>query len=179
VPLLAGGLLELPLGLLAGEGRRRRLAILGGGIIFVLTLLGVASARSFAVLMCSFVAFYPASGAFVTLTQAEIMDAWPDRQAKVMARWNLAGSTGAVAGPLLLTLVLASGGGWRVGYLVLAGVAALIWLGAYVRGRPARAGRPRTRMPMTRTGPRPGRGPDGRERSSPRCGTGKRCAGWC
>src|SRR5260370_37084524 len=73
-------------------------------------------------------------GAFGTLTAAEIMDAWPDRQAKVMARWNLAGSTGAVAGPLLLTLVLASGGGWRVGYLVLAGVAAVIWLGAYVRG---------------------------------------------
>ena len=134
MPLLAGGLLELPLGLLAGQGRRRRLAILGGGIIFVLTLLGVASARSFAVLMCAFVAFYPASGAFVTLTQAEIMDTWPDRQAKAMARWNLAGSTGAVAGPLLLTLVLASGGGWRLAYLVLAGVAALIWLGAYVRG---------------------------------------------
>ncbi len=141
MPLLVGGLLELPLGLLAGEGRRRRLAILGGGIIFVLTLLGVASARSFAALMCAFVAFYPASGAFVTLTQAEIMDAWPDRQAKVMARWNLAGSTGAVAGPLLLALVLADGGGWRVAYLVLAGLAALIWLGTYLRG-PAGPSRP-------------------------------------
>ena len=36
------------------------------------------------------------------------MDAWPDRQAQVMARWELAGSTGAVAGPLLLTAALAS-----------------------------------------------------------------------
>jgi MFS transporter, FSR family, fosmidomycin resistance protein len=133
VPLLVGGFLELPLGVLAGQGRRRRLAILGGGVIFVLTLLGVASARSFAVLLCAFVAFYPASGAFVSLTQAEIMDAWPDRQAQVMARWDLAGSTGAVAGPLLLTAVLASGGGWRAGYLVLAGIAALVWLGAYLR----------------------------------------------
>jgi len=60
VPLLAGGLLELPLGVLAGEGKRRRLAVLAGGIVFVLTLLGVASARSFAVLLCAFVAFYPA-----------------------------------------------------------------------------------------------------------------------
>jgi FSR family fosmidomycin resistance protein-like MFS transporter len=134
VPLLVGGLLELPLGLLAGQGRGRRLAIFGGGVIFVLTLLGVASARSFAVLLGAFVAFYPASGAFVTLTQAEIMDAWPDRQAPVMARWNLAGSIGAVAGPLLLTAVLASGGSWRVGYLVLAGLAALIWLGTCLRG---------------------------------------------
>ena len=134
MPLLVGGFLELPLGVLAGQGRRRRRVILGGGVIFVLTLLGVASARSFTVLLCAFVAFYPASGAFVSLTQAEIMDAWPDRQAQVMARWDLAGSTGAVAGPLLLTAVLASGGGWRAGYLVLAGLAALVWLGAYVRG---------------------------------------------
>ncbi len=133
MPLLVGGLLELPLGVLAGQGRRRRLAILGGGVIFVLALLGVASARSFTVLLCAFVAFYPASGAFVSLTQAEIMDTWPGRQAQVMARWELAGSAGAVAGPLLLAAVLASGGGWRAGYLVLAGLAALVWLGACLR----------------------------------------------
>ena len=143
VPLLVGGFLELPLGVLAGQGRRRRLAILGGGILFVLTLLGTASAGSFAVLMCTFVAFYPASGAFVSLTQAQLMDAWPERQAQVMARWDLAGAVGAVAGPLLLTAVLASGGGWRVGYLVLAGLAALVWLGAYLRDPEAAArGRP-------------------------------------
>jgi FSR family fosmidomycin resistance protein-like MFS transporter len=124
------------MGVLAGQGRRRRLVILGGGIVFLLTLLAVASARSFAVLLAAFVAFYPASGAFVSLTQAEIMDAWPHRQAQVMARWDLAGAAGAVAGPLLLTAVLASGGGWRAGYLVLAGISALIWLGALLRGRP-------------------------------------------
>ena len=92
VPLLVGGFLELPMGVLAGQGRRRRLVILGGGIVFVFTLLAVASARSFAVLLAAFVAFYPASGAFVSLTQAEIMDAWPDRQAQLMARWDLAGA---------------------------------------------------------------------------------------
>jgi FSR family fosmidomycin resistance protein-like MFS transporter len=134
VPLLVGGAVELPLGLLAGQGSRRRLAVLGGGVIFVLTLLGLASARSFAVLLLAFIAFYPASGAFVSLTQAEIMDAWPDRQAQVMARWDLAGSTGAVAGPLLLTAVLASGGGWRVAYLVLAALATAAWLGVCLRG---------------------------------------------
>src|SRR6185295_319119 len=136
VPLLVGGFLELPMGVLAGQGRRRRLVILGGGIVFVFTLLAVASARSFAVLLAAFIAFYPASGAFVSLIQAEIMDAWPDRQAQLMARWDLAGAAGAVAGPLLLTAVLASGGSWRAGYLVLAGISALIWLGALLRGRP-------------------------------------------
>jgi MFS transporter, FSR family, fosmidomycin resistance protein len=134
VPLLVGGLLELPLGVLAGEGRRRRLAIAAGGIVFVLTLLGAASARSFAVLLCAFIAFFPASGAFVSLTQAELMDAWPDRQAQVMTRWDLAGSTGAVAGPLLLAAVLATGGSWRGTYLALAGLAALAWLGLCLHG---------------------------------------------
>ena len=138
VPLIVGGLLELPLGVLTGAGRRRRLAILGGGVLFVLTLLAVALARSFAVLLAAFIAFYPASGAFVSLSQAEVMDIWPDRQAQVMARWDLAGSAGAVAGPLLVTAVLASGGGWRDGYLALAGLAALTWVGACLR-KPAAA----------------------------------------
>jgi MFS transporter, FSR family, fosmidomycin resistance protein len=134
VPLLVGGLLELPLGVLAGHGRRRRLTVLGGGVLFVLTLFAVASATSFTVLLAALIAFYPASGAFVSLTQAELMDSWPDRQAQVMARWDLAGSAGAVAGPLLLTVVLAAGGGWRDSYLVLAGAAAVTWLGMCLRG---------------------------------------------
>lgn len=133
VPLLAGGALELPLGILTGDRRRRRLAVLGGGILFILSLVAVAGARSFVVLLAAFTLFYPASGAFVSLTQAELMDAWPDRQAQVMARWDLAGATGAVAGPLLLTAVLAAGGGWRAAYLVLAVAAALAWLGTCLR----------------------------------------------
>ena len=136
MPLLVGGVLELPLGVLAGEGRRRRLAVLGGGLLFVLALLGVAVAGSFAVLLAAFIAFYPASGAFVSLTQAELMDVWPQRQAQIMARWDLAGSAGAVAGPLLLTVVLAAGGDWRAGYLGLAGAAVLAWLGMALRRPP-------------------------------------------
>ncbi len=133
MPLLAGGALELPLGILAGDGRRRRLAVLGGGIVFVLSLLAVAGARSFAVLLCAFTVFFPASGAFVSLTQAELMDARPDRQAAIMARWDLAGSAGAVAGPLLLTVVLAGGGSWRTAYLVLAALAGIAWLASCLR----------------------------------------------
>ena len=165
------------MGVLAGQGRRRRLVILGGGIVFLLTLLAVASARSFAVLLAAFIAFYPASGAFVSLTQAEIMDAWPDRQAQVMARWDLAGAAGAVAGPLLLTAVLASGGNWRAGYLALAGISALVWLGALLR---APGALPRRRQAAAEAGGTSGsRGRRGRARSAGRCGTGGRCAGCC
>ncbi len=128
-PVLIGSLLELPVGALAGPGRRRHRIILAGGAVFLAALLGTALAGSFAGLLISFIAFYPASGAFVSLTEASLMDADPDRQEQHMARWTLAGSVGAVLGPLLLTGILAAGGGWRDGYLVAAGAAAVAWLG--------------------------------------------------
>jgi MFS transporter, FSR family, fosmidomycin resistance protein len=133
VPILAGGAIELPLGILAGRADRRRRVILAGGLVFILSLLAVAAARSVVVLLAAFTVFYVASGAFVSLTQAELMETGPDRQAQVMARWDLAGSAGAVAGPLLLAVVLAAGGGWRAAYLVLAALAGLAWLGTCLR----------------------------------------------
>jgi MFS transporter, FSR family, fosmidomycin resistance protein len=139
VPLLLGSVLELPLGVLAGHGRRRRAAVLLGGVVFTLSLAGVAAARSFADLLIAFVVFFPASGAFVSLTQSGLMDADPARREQHMARWNLAGAAGSVAGPALLLAVLAAGGGWRSAYLVLAVAAAAAWLGvARNAPRPAR-----------------------------------------
>jgi MFS family permease len=110
VPLLVGGLLELPFGLLAGDGSRRWRVVLGGGAVFTASLLAAAAAPSFITLLIAFVIFFPASGAFVSLTQATLMDADPVRRAQHMARWNLAGSAGSVAGPLLLVAVAAAGG---------------------------------------------------------------------
>ena len=138
VPVLIGSLLELPVGALAGQGRRRHRIILAGGAVFLAALLGTALAWSFAGLLISFIAFYPASGAFVSLTEASLMDADPGRQEQHMARWTLAGSLGAVLGPLLLTGILAAGGSWRAGYLVAAGAAAVAWLGV-ARWRPGAA----------------------------------------
>jgi FSR family fosmidomycin resistance protein-like MFS transporter len=53
-----------------------------------------------------------------------------------MVRWDLAGSAGALAGPLLLTVVLAAGGGWRAGFGALAAISGLTWLGACLRRPP-------------------------------------------
>jgi MFS transporter, FSR family, fosmidomycin resistance protein len=145
VPLIVGSLLELPIGVLVGEGRWRRRAVLAGGIVFVAALLAAAAARSFAGLLVAFVVFFPASGAFVGLTESGLMDADPGRRAPHMARWTLAGSVGSVAGPLLLVAVLGGGGTWRTAYLLLAGCAAVAWLGVARRGH-----RP---MPAAATGP--------------------------
>lgn len=134
VPLLAGSLLELPLGLIAGHGRRRRRLILTGGLVFVASLGAVAGAGSFWLLLAALTLFFPASGAFVGLTQAALMDAEPSLRQGRMAGWNLAGSAGAVVGPLLLAAVVIAGASWRQAYLLIAVVAAVALAGAALAG---------------------------------------------
>jgi MFS transporter, FSR family, fosmidomycin resistance protein len=136
VPLLAGSLIELPLGLVAGYGRRRNLLVLAGGLVLAGSLVVVALSGVFGVLLVGLVAFFPASGAFVSLTQAALMDDAGDGpgQQQRMASWNLAGAVGAVAGPLLLVLVLTAGGTWRWAYLLLAGLAVVATVAAAAGG---------------------------------------------
>ena len=106
--------------------------MLAGGAVVAGSLAAVAAAHSVTVLLIAFVAFFPASGAFVSLTQAALMDAAPGRHQQRMAAWNLAGSAGAVGGPLLLAGVLAAGGDWRSAYLLLAAAAGAVLAVAFV-----------------------------------------------
>src|SRR5215469_14453288 len=135
IPLIVGSLLELPMGVLSGSGGRRRRFILCGGLVFIAAVLAAGLAHSFAVLVIALTAFFPASGAFVSLTQAALMDSAPERQAQHMARWTLAGSAGAVAGPLLAAAVLAAGGTWRLAFVIVAMAAAATWVAVAVTGR--------------------------------------------
>jgi FSR family fosmidomycin resistance protein-like MFS transporter len=85
----------------------------------------------------------PATGAFVSLTQATLMDADPAQRARNMARWTLAGSVGYVAGPVLVAGAALSGIGWR-GLLLLLAVPA-IPLALSVRPAPVDEARPEWR----------------------------------
>lgn len=125
VPHAIGSIAEIFLGVVA-DVRGRRVMILSGGVAFVVALVLTAASPSFLLLLAAFILFNPASGAFVSLSQASLMDADPARHEHNMARWALAGSVGMVAGPIVLSTAVASGASWRSVFLALAVLALLL-----------------------------------------------------
>lgn len=109
IPPIVATFLESIFGVLADTGYRRRI-ILGGGIAFAIAMLVTALSQSFGVLLIAFCIFYPASGAFVSLSQATLMDVDPNRHEQNMACWTFAGAVGVFVGPLLLG---GMNGDWR------------------------------------------------------------------
>lgn len=119
LPGIIGAFIEPFIGIL-GDVWRRRVLIISGGILFTLSLFMTSASISFALLLASFILFFPSSGAFVSLSQASLMDSAPSRHEQNMARWTLAGSLGVLSGPLLLGLFVYFGLGWRGTYAALA-----------------------------------------------------------
>lgn len=124
LPALAANAFEPLVGLLA-DVRGRRVLVLGGGAAFGLALAFAAFSSGFWPLLAAFVLLSPASGAFVNLSQAALVDAAPDRGEETMARWALAGSAANAAAPFCLGAALALGLGWRTLFGMLA---LLSWL---------------------------------------------------
>ena len=77
------------------------------------------TARRRAILLLSWIIFYPASGAFVSVSQVALMDLQPRRRTQNMTRWSLAGSIGMTAGPLAMGAAATVGLGWRGLYVVM------------------------------------------------------------
>jgi FSR family fosmidomycin resistance protein-like MFS transporter len=119
IPGLVSVAVEPVLGLVAASWRRRALVV-GGGLAFAGALALAAASRSALMLLVAFAALYPASGAFVSLSQASLMDLDPQRREHNMARWTVAGATGALGGPLLLSAAAYAGLGWRGLYAAFA-----------------------------------------------------------
>jgi FSR family fosmidomycin resistance protein-like MFS transporter len=119
IPALASTLLEPAFGVLADAGARRRLVV-GGGAAFALALAMFTVADGFVALLVAGIILYPASGAFVGLSQTSLMDLQPGRREWNMARWTLVGSIGSVVGPALLAGAGLIGLGWREVFATLA-----------------------------------------------------------
>ena len=116
VPPIVGNIVEPALGIL-GDVWRRRALVLAGGVTFAAGTLLVGLSPSFTALLAASVLSNPASGAFVGLSQATLMDAAPERREQNMARWALAGSVGNSAGPLVVGACVWAGVSWRWGFL--------------------------------------------------------------
>lgn len=129
LPGIIAAFIEPFIGVL-GDVWRRRALIITGGILFTLSLFMTSRSYSFLFLLSSFVLFFPSSGAFVNLSQANLMDSDKTRHEQNMARWTLAGSVGVLAGPLLLGLFVYLGLGWRGTYALLASLSTCCLLAA-------------------------------------------------
>jgi len=146
LPGIIGNIIEPFLGIL-GDVWKRPALILGGGIFFVLACFLTAVSHNFVFLLISFVIFNPSSGAFVSLSQATLMDTDPARCVHNMARWTFAGSMGVFLGPLMLGGAAYIGFGWRGVFFVLAGLALLVLAGAWrLQPRPYAAQPPQLKL---------------------------------
>lgn len=129
LPSIIAAFIEPFIGIL-GDVWRRRVLVIVGGVLFTLSLFLTSASTSFIFLLASVILFFPASGAFVSLSQASLMDSAPERHEQNMARWTFAGSLGVLSGPLLLGLFVYFGLGWRGAYAALASVSTFCLLAA-------------------------------------------------
>jgi len=123
LPAILAAVLEPPLLLLGDTPLRGRL-IRGGGLLLGFAFALIGGAQSFPVLLLAMTLSYPASGAFVGLSQATMIERHPAREGEMMARWTAAGTLGSLSGPLLFASMLALGLTWRSTFL-LCGAACL------------------------------------------------------
>ena len=129
LPRIWGSVAGIAIGIL-GDVWNRRALIIGGGVLFIASLLLVSGSASFAMLMAGLLIFNPSSGAFVGLSQATLMDYDTSRYEQNMARWTFAGSLGVALGALALGGAIQLGMGWRELVLATAFMASLALLAA-------------------------------------------------
>jgi MFS transporter, FSR family, fosmidomycin resistance protein len=134
-PNVVSGIVEPFLGVL-GDVWRRAIVIAAGGCLYAFALGLVAASGSYGVLLAAFALMYPAAGAFVSLSQASLMDVEPEAREPNMVRWTIAGAIGALAGPAMIAVALRAGVGWRPAFAALAVLAVVLVLLNRV-GRPS------------------------------------------
>jgi MFS transporter, FSR family, fosmidomycin resistance protein len=128
LPGLIGVMGEPFIGLL-GDTRHRRALVLGGIMATAIGLTLIAGAQQYLPLLLAQCLMYVASGAYVNLSQAKLIDRDPRRAENTMARWVLMGAIGVTISPLLITVVLSAEGSWRAIFFstaIVAGVFAVL-----------------------------------------------------
>ncbi len=125
-----------PILMLLGDTRYRKHIIIAGGMSILFSLLAIAASHDFSLVLLGMVIGYPASGAFVSLSQATLMDLNPGREPQMMARWTVSGSLANLIGPLILAGGFAIGFGWRWAYFAMAGICLVLVVLTWLRQIP-------------------------------------------
>lgn len=133
IPGLVGIAIEPVFGLI-GDTRHRRALVLAGIFATVLGLFLTSLGTVFAIILLAFTILYVASGVYVNLTEATLIDLNPARAEHTMARWTLLGSVAVAVSPLLVTALFFLGRDWREMYFALA-FAALVYAAFLARAR--------------------------------------------
>jgi MFS transporter, FSR family, fosmidomycin resistance protein len=124
---MLGAIVEPFLGVAADAGHRRPIVLIGG-VVFAIGMAAFALAWGYPALLVGALVMAPASGAFVSLSQATLMDLDPTGHERGMARWVVAGSIGVLIGPLTIAGAASLGLGWRGPIAVFAvGTLAFVW----------------------------------------------------
>lgn len=142
-----------PVLMLLGDTNLRKRLVVGGGMVILIALLLTATASSFGVLLAAFILFYPASGAFVSLSQATLIDLNRGREHQSMARWTVYGSIGNLLGPAFLAGVFALGLSWRSAYWAMTGLGLILVITLIPRRFPILHAAKDTTISQVPTGP--------------------------
>ncbi|MEM9775839.1 MAG: MFS transporter, partial [Chloroflexota bacterium] len=129
IPLIVAIIVEPIVGLMFDQRKRRLLMVIGAAAFGAgLILQGLSPAFWLFVVGAAIQA--PASGVFVNLAQASMMDDVPERRENSMALWTFSGSLAVVIGPLTLTAALLLGSNWRVVFVGtgIASVLIALWI---------------------------------------------------
>ncbi|HMG21708.1 MAG TPA: MFS transporter [Kofleriaceae bacterium] len=132
VLFLVPGVVQLvldPLWFVLAERVGRAWLVRGGLAVMAVTMLIAAVAPGPVTLAGAISIWGVATGAAVSLTELTLIDRWPDRRARTMARWTLMALVGDFAAPLLLgaLAVIAPGRqAWRTAFAIVGGLLA-VW----------------------------------------------------
>jgi FSR family fosmidomycin resistance protein-like MFS transporter len=116
LPIWLGNLLEPFFGILSDTRGYRRRIILLGGIGYSVAVAGMMGATGFLPFLFAALLYNPSSGAFVSMSLTALMDSDPKRHEQNMARWAAGASAGALAGSVLIGILVVLGLSWRIGY---------------------------------------------------------------
>jgi len=116
-PLLVGWILEPPLFVWA-DRHPKKWFVCGGLATLGALSLAIGLSGSFVVVAGALMLMYAASGAGVSLSQATLMDLYPEQRERVMARWVFMGAAGDLAAPALFWGLALFALGWREAFAV-------------------------------------------------------------